>query len=96
MAGNSEGTAAGEGEGGVMTQKKIRELVHCAAFKPFRLHLADGKSLRVPHPEFVLAGKEQLVIATELRGKRPGGLKFVDYENVVRLEFLPKRARKAA
>ena len=50
----------------MITQKAVRDLVHGAAFKPFRLHLADGKSLRLPHLEFVLAGKEQLVVATEL------------------------------
>lgn len=80
----------------MLTQKEIRELVHGTAFKPFRLHLADGKSLRVPHPEFVLAGKEQLVVATELPHETPGELNIVPYEHIVRLEFLPKRARRAA
>ena len=80
----------------MLTQKDIRELVHGAAFKPFRLHLADGKSLRVPHPGFVLVGKEQLVVATELPHETPGELNIVPYEQIVRLEFLPRRARKAA
>lgn len=80
----------------MLSQKEIRDLVHTSPFKPFRLHLADGKSLRVPDPEFVLAGREQLVIATELPHETPGELNIVPYEHIVRLEFLPRRSRKAA
>jgi len=77
----------------VLSQTEIRDLV---PFKPFRLHLADGKALRVPHPEFVLAGREQLVVATELPHETPGELNIVPYEHIVRIEFLPRRPRKAA
>ena len=79
-----------------LSQDDIRDLLHTNPFKPFRLHLADGKSLRVPHPEFVLAGKAQLVVATELPHETPGELNIVPYEHIVRLEFLPRRAKKAA
>jgi hypothetical protein len=80
----------------LLTQNDIRDLVHTSPFKPFRLHLADGKTLRVPHPEFVLAGREQLVVATELPQEVPGELNIVPYEHIVRLEFLPRRVKKAA
>jgi hypothetical protein len=80
----------------MLTQNEIRDLVHTNPFKPFRLHLADGKSLRVPHPEFVLAGKGQLVVATELPHETPGELNIVPYEHIVRLEFLSRRSKKAA
>ena len=80
----------------MLSQNEIRDLKHTSPFKPFRLHLADGKTLRVPHPEFVLAGKEQLVVATELPHETPGELNIVPYEHIVRLEFLPRRPRKAA
>ena len=76
----------------MLSQNEIRDIVHATPFKPFRLHLADGKALRVPHPEFVLAGREQVVIAHET----PGELNIVPYEHIVRLEFLPRRPKKAA
>jgi hypothetical protein len=79
-----------------LVQKDIRDLMRTMPFKPFRLHLADGKSLRVPHPDFILAGSAQLVIATELPHETPGELNIVPYEHIVRLEFLPARTRKAA
>jgi hypothetical protein len=31
----------------------IRRLIRKAPFAPFRVHLADGRKLEVPHPEFV-------------------------------------------
>ena len=80
----------------MLSQNEIRDIVHATPFKPFRLHLADGKALRVPHPEFVLAGREQVVIATELPHETPGELNIVPYEHIVRLEFLPRRPKKAA
>jgi hypothetical protein len=80
----------------MFAQNEIRAIVHAAPFRPFRLLLADGKALRVPHPEFVLAGREQVVVATELPQETPGELNIVPYEHIVRLEFLSRRTRKAA
>lgn len=36
-----------------MDPNAIREAVHAAPFRPFRLHLADGRVLTIPHPEFI-------------------------------------------
>ena len=58
---------------GDMTQKDIRALVHFSPFKPFRLHLVDGKDLRVPHPDFALVTAEYVVVANELPGGAQGG-----------------------
>jgi hypothetical protein len=78
-----------------LTQKDIRDLVHQAPFKPFRLHLADGKDMRVPHPDFALVSAEYVVVAAELRGGIPGGINLVPYEQIVGVEMLPVK-RKAA
>lgn len=32
--------------------KKLRELWQARPFVPFSIHLADGRSLPVPHPDF--------------------------------------------
>jgi hypothetical protein len=80
----------------MMKQKDIRDLVHTSPFKPFRLHLVDGKSLRVPHPDFVLATAELAVVATELPDGVPGDVNLIPYENIARVEMLPRRTRKAA
>lgn len=79
-----------------MKQKDIHFVIRTSPFKTFRLHLADGKSLRVPHPDFVMAGSSHLVIATENPDGAPGELNIIPYEAIVRLEYLAGRTRKAA
>jgi hypothetical protein len=78
-----------------LTKKDIRDLVRQAPFKSFRLHLADGKDMRVPHPDFALASAEYVVVAAALPDGVPGGINLVPYEHIVRVEMLPAK-RKAA
>ncbi len=79
-----------------MTQKDIRDLVRQSPFKPFRLHLADGKDLRVPHPDFALITADYVVVANELPGGVPGEVNLIPYEHIARIEMLPRKTRKAA
>jgi hypothetical protein len=74
----------------------IRDLVHAEPFKPFRLHLADGKSLRIPHPDFILVTRDMVVIANDLSGGVPGEINLVPYEHIVRVEMLPRKTSRAA
>lgn len=34
-----------------MTLERLKEVHQARPFKPFRLHLADGRTLRIAHPE---------------------------------------------
>ena len=36
-----------------MTGEQVRSLVMATPFRPFRVHMANGKSVDVPHPDFV-------------------------------------------
>jgi hypothetical protein len=36
-----------------MTIEQLRNMLHAQPFRPFDIHLADGRSLPVEHPEFV-------------------------------------------
>ena len=36
-----------------MTIEQIRKVHQARPFQPFDIHLADGRSLPVPHPEFL-------------------------------------------
>ena len=38
-----------------MTIEKIRDLYNAQPFRPFILHLADGRAVPVDHPEFLAA-----------------------------------------
>ena len=37
-----------------MTINSLRDMLHAVPFQPFTIRLADGRSVPVPHPEFVL------------------------------------------
>lgn len=43
----------------------VREALRQEPFEPFVIRLADGRSLPVPHPEFVAVGKRRLVVIDE-------------------------------
>ncbi len=36
-----------------MTIEQLRNVHHASPFRPFTLHLADGRSLSVPHRDFL-------------------------------------------
>ena len=79
-----------------MTQQDIRAMVRFSPFQPFRLHLVDGQSLRVPHPDFALVAADYAVVAQELPNGMPGGINLVPYEHIARVEMLPTSARSAS
>ncbi|MGA1467598.1 MAG: hypothetical protein ACO38V_08155 [Phycisphaerales bacterium] len=35
-----------------VSPEQLRQNLRAAPFKPFRIHLADGRQVDVPHPEF--------------------------------------------
>jgi hypothetical protein len=79
-----------------MRAKDIRDLVRGSPFRPFRLHLVDGKGLRVPHPDFALVTADYVVVANVLAGGMPGDINFVPYEHIARIKMLPRKIRKVA
>jgi len=63
-----------------MTSKTLRDLRDVAPFKPFELHLSDGRALPVVTPDhlfFMPNGKELLVVLPD------NGFRFVDLTQVV-------------
>ena len=46
---------------------RIRELINAIPFRPFVIHMADGREYRVEHPDFVLASpnNQSLVMIEE-------------------------------
>lgn len=37
-----------------MTTEHLRQLIHATPFEPFTIHMADGREVPVPHPEFIM------------------------------------------
>jgi hypothetical protein len=81
-----------------MTIDKIKTAYSARPFKPFTVHLADGRVLPVSHPEFMamLPGGRNIFIALE-----DGSYHIVDLLLVVSLGFdlkggPPRRRRRSA
>ncbi len=43
----------------------IREALHKQPFEPFAIRLADGRSLPVPHPDFVALTPRRAIVGAE-------------------------------
>jgi hypothetical protein len=43
----------------------VREALHKQPFEPFTIQLADGRSLPVPHPDFVAVSPRRIVVIQE-------------------------------
>jgi hypothetical protein len=48
-----------------MMKEKIRELLEATPFVPFFIHTAGGKTVRVHHPDFVLAASDAPHVVVE-------------------------------
>ena len=68
-----------------MTTQELRRLAEASPFIPFRLHLADGRVLEVPHADFihVFTQAPRVVIESE-----DGNWQLVNLPIVVSVEVL--------
>ncbi len=48
-----------------MDMAGVRKVLHRQPFQPFVMRLADGRSLPVPHPDFVAVGPRRIVVVAE-------------------------------
>jgi hypothetical protein len=44
--------------------QSVRAMV-TGGFKPFTIHLSDGRKFPVPHPEFIAVGKKVVVVISK-------------------------------
>jgi hypothetical protein len=61
--------------------EKIRDRIRGPGFRPFRLHLSDGRSFDVPHPELIAATSRVIAVLSET-----GPSELIDPARVVSLE----------
>jgi hypothetical protein len=69
-----------------MTSSQLREVREANPFRPFTIHLADGRSLRVPHRDYLSmspSGRTVLVY------KADDAFSFLDLYLVTELEIDP-------
>ena len=71
-----------------MNIERIRERLS-NGFKPFVLELSSGKRVKVPHPDFVMIGKNLVVVMGE-----DDSLTSVDALHIVAVDELPVSRRR--
>jgi hypothetical protein len=64
-----------------MDSEGIRERIRGPSFRPFRLHLSDGRSFEVSHPGFVAATSRVMAVLSET-----GPSEVIDLAHVLSLE----------
>ena len=77
-----------------MTFEKIREIVARRPFRAFALHLNDGHSAVVDHPDIIILppDTEEVVVVYEV----PGGVRIIDVDAVTEISMgIVKRNGKA-
>lgn len=78
-----------------MTLEPIRKLHRARPFVPFVIHLADGRRVKVTHPETLLippGDKGRTLVYAE----RDGNIRLFDLLLVVELEILHSNGRRKA
>jgi len=74
-----------------MTGEQIRSLYEAAPFEAFRVHMADGRSIDVPHPAFMHlspTGRRLIVDHSD------DSFEVIDVLLVTSVETLPKNGTK--
>ncbi len=75
-----------------MTIDRLRSVLHATPFKPFTLHLADGRDFFIPHPEFLFApptsGRTVIAATTD------GDFEIIDLMLVTTIEVADGKATK--
>jgi hypothetical protein len=77
---------SGDSYNRTMISNELRQLPRHSPFRPFRLHLADGRRIDVPHPDFILVlHKEPMAIFEHDDGRT----EWIHLPIVTRFEALP-------
>ena len=75
-----------------MLATDILNLARQQPFVPFRLYLADGRTLEVRHPDMILVGVGSVTVGTPdpANPRLYSGVRYVDMMQIVSLEPLPR------
>jgi hypothetical protein len=74
-------------------KEQIRDLLHASPFLSFVIHTADGKSFRVDHPDFVLAGSDAPHVYVE---EPSGRVHRINVMLIKSLEEVPMSSEKSS
>jgi hypothetical protein len=74
-----------------MTGEQVRSLYRATPFEPFRVHMADGRSIDVPHPDFMHLSPTRRRLIVD---RSDDSFEVIDVLLVTSVETLPKNGTK--
>ena len=74
-----------------MTAAEVRRHYNAAPFRPFRIHMANGRSADVPHPEFMWISRTGKRLIVDMPDD---SFEIIDVSLVTSLETLPKNGQR--
>ena len=74
-----------------MTIDKLREVLHAQPFQPFTIRTADGRSVPVPHPDFISVSPPGRMVHVF---RKDGRSEFIDLLLVTSIELTDGRPHR--
>jgi hypothetical protein len=78
-----------------MTSEELIELLAERPFIPLRLHLSNGRSHEIRHPEMAIVGEDIVAIGVLREGETYPRIRLVDLGHINEIEQVPKAAESA-
>ena len=66
-----------------MIADQVREFMEEAPFKPFKLHLADGKTVEIDHPDFLAYTRDYQMVIVAMPN---GACRAINLANITQIE----------
>lgn len=80
-----------------MRSIEVQKHVLRQPFEPFRIHMSDGSRFDVPHRDFILVTRREVIVAIRQDGEDlPHHTVFCDPLHITRIEPLRPRRRRQA
>ncbi len=77
-------------------ESELRALVRQSHIQPIRVHLDDGNSYTISHPDFALVADVALVLARGPGHELETSLVICYFDHIAQVEVLEKKSKKAA
>ena len=69
-----------------MSPEELYEVVHRHPFTPIRLHMSNGRTHDVRHPDDVVVGQEAIAVGVYAEGARFPSLRMLSIININEIE----------
>lgn len=71
-----------------MRPDELKEIIHIRPFRPVRLHLSDGTTFDIRHPEMALLSRSIIAVATKARNGIAEEIEYISLLHIVRAEHI--------